>query len=176
MTTYTIDQAHSIIEFRVKHMMVSKVRGRFDSYTAEVEADDLLDLTTAFIQFSIDVSSINTRNEERDNHLKSADFFDVKNNQTIDFKSTDIIKSDDSDTYQLTGDLTIKGITKPITFEVEYGGKGIDPSGKVVYGFGGTTKINREEFGLTWNAALESGGVLVSKDIEINVELELNPV
>lgn len=173
MPTHTVDQVHSIIEFQVKHMMVSKVKGRFDTYTATIEAEDLLDLTTASIQFTIDVESINTRNQERDNHLKSADFFDIEAYRNINFTSDKITGWDGI--FQVSGDLTIKGITKPITFEVEYGGKGIDPTGKKVYGFGATARINREDFGLTWNAALESGGILVGKEIDINVELELNP-
>lgn len=173
MTKYTIDQSHSTIEFELKHMMVSKVRGNFDTYTAEIEADDITDLTTATIEIKIDAASINTRNEDRDNHLRSGDFFETEKYPTIDFKSTNITK--DGDSYKLTGDLTIKDTTKPVTFDVEFGGKGVNPWGVDVYGFEASTKINREEFGLTWNQALETGGVLVSKDIKINVELQLNP-
>jgi polyisoprenoid-binding protein YceI len=173
MAKFTVDQAHSAVGFEVKHMMVSKVKGQFDAYTADVEAADLTDLTTASIAFKIDVASINTRNEDRDNHLKSADFFDAETNPSIDFKSTSITK--DGEDYKVTGDLTIKGVTKPVTFDVEFGGKGTNPWGVEVYGFEAETKINREEFGLTWNAALETGGVLVGKDIKIKVELEVNP-
>ncbi|MFG3612783.1 YceI family protein [Rummeliibacillus stabekisii] len=173
MAKWTVDQSHSTVGFEVKHMMVSKVRGQFDSYTADVEAADLTDLTTATIAFKFDVASINTNSEDRDNHLKSADFFDAETNPTIDFTSTNIVK--DSDDYKVTGDLTIKGVTKPVTFDVEYGGKGTNPWGVEVYGFEAETKINREEFDLTWNAALETGGVLVGKDIKIKVELEINP-
>lgn len=173
MAKWTVDQSHSTVGFEVKHMMVSKVRGLFDSYTADVEAADLTDLTTATIVFKFDVASINTNSEDRDNHLKSADFFDAENNPTIDFTSTNIVK--DGDDYKVTGDLTIKGVTKPVTFDVEYGGKGTNPWGVEVYGFEAETKINREEFDLTWNAALETGGVLVGKDIKIKVELEINP-
>ncbi|WP_144480089.1 YceI family protein [Cytobacillus oceanisediminis] len=173
MAKWTVDQAHSAIGFEVKHMMVSKVKGHFDSYTADVEAADLTDLTTASIAFKIDVASIDTRNEDRENHLKSADFFDVEKYPTIDFKSTSITR--DGDDYKVTGDLTIKDVTKPVTFDVEFGGKGTNPWGVEVYGFEAETKINREEFGLTWNAALETGGVLVGKDIKIKVELEVNP-
>jgi polyisoprenoid-binding protein YceI len=173
MAKYVVDQSHSHVGFEVKHMMVSKVKGQFDSYTAEVEAEDLSDLTTASISFSFDVASINTRNEDRDNHLRSADFFDVEKYPTIDFKATNITK--DGDDYKVTGDLTIRGVTKPVTFDVEFGGKGVNPWGVEVYGFEAEAKINREEFGLTWNAALETGGVLVGKDVKIKVELELNP-
>ncbi|OCA91910.1 YceI family protein [Pseudobacillus wudalianchiensis] len=173
MAKFTVDQSHSSIGFEVKHMMVSKVKGNFDSYTAEVEAADLTDLTTANIAFTFDVASINTRSEDRDNHLKSGDFFDAEKYPSITFKSTNISK--DGDDYKVTGDLTIKDVTKPVTFDVEFGGKGTNPWGVEVYGFEASTKINREEFGLTWNAALETGGVLVGKDIKITVELEVNP-
>ena len=173
MAKWTVDQNHSSIGFEVKHMMVSKVKGQFESYTADVEAADLTDLTKASIAFKIDVASIDTRNEDRENHLKSADFFDVEKYPTIDFKSTSITK--DGDDYKVTGSLTIKGVTKPVTFDVEFGGKGTNPWGVEVYGFEAEAKINREEFGLTWNAALETGGVLVGKDIKIKVELEVNP-
>ncbi|NMD70924.1 YceI family protein [Bacillus sp. DNRA2] len=173
MTKWTVDQSHSSVGFEVKHMMVSKVKGQFDAYTAEVEATDLADLTTAAISFKFDVASINTRSDDRDNHLKSADFFDAEAFATIDFKSTSITK--DGNDYKVTGDLTIKDVTKPVTFDVEYGGKGTNPWGVEVYGFEAEAKINREEFGLTWNAALETGGVLVGKDVKIKVELEVNP-
>ena len=173
MTKFSVDQAHSTIGFEVKHMMVSKVRGQFDSYTADIEAADLTDLTTASIAFKFDVASINTRNEDRDNHLRAGDFFEVESFPKIDFISTSITK--DGDDYKVTGDLTIKGVTKPVTFEVAYEGKGINPWGVEVYGFEAEAKINREDFGLTYNAALETGGVLIGKDIKIKVGLELNP-
>ncbi|MEK4079774.1 MAG: YceI family protein [Solibacillus sp.] len=173
MTTFTVDQTHSTIGFEVKHMMVSKVKGQFNNYTADVKAEDLTDLTTATINFELDVASINTSNEDRDNHLKSADFFGAEEFTKIKFAATNIAK--DGDDYKVTGDLTIKDVTKPVTFDVEYGGKGTNPWGVEVYGFEAETKINREDFGLTWNAALETGGVLVGKDIKIKVELELNP-
>ena len=174
MTKWNMDLAHSAINFEVKHMMVSKVKGVFDGFTAEIEAADLADLTTANIAFNINTASINTRNEDRDNHLKSADFLDTDIYSTITFKSTSITKKSD-DEYAVTGDLKIKDVTKSVTFETEYNGKGTNPWGQEVYGFEAATKINREEFGLTWNAALETGGVLVGKDIKISVELEVNP-
>lgn len=173
MAKWIVDQSHSNVGFQVKHMMVSKVKGNFESYTADVEAVDLTDLTTAHIQFTFDVASISTKSADRDGHLKSADFFDVENYPSITFKSTNIIGADGD--FKVIGDLTIKDVTKPITFEVEYGGKGTNPWGVEVYGFEAEAKIDREEFGLTWNAALETGGVLVGKEIKITVELELNP-
>ena len=173
MTKWTVDQSHSHIGFEVKHMMVSKVKGVFDSYTANVEATDLADLTEANISFTFDVASINTRNEDRDNHLKSADFFDAEQFPAITFESTSIIKSDDG--FDVIGNLTIKDVTKEVTFETTFNGTGNNPWGQAVYGFEAETKINREDFGLTWNTALETGGVLVGKDVKIKVELELNP-
>lgn len=173
MTKWTVDQSHSHIGFEVKHMMVSKVKGLFDSYTANVEAADLSDLTGANISFKFDVASINTRNEDRDNHLKSADFFNADQFPAITFESTSITKSGDD--FDVTGNLTIKDITKEVKFETAFNGKGTNPWGQAVYGFEAETKINREEFGLTWNTALETGGVLVGKDVKIKVELELNP-
>ncbi|KOS62525.1 polyisoprenoid-binding protein [Lysinibacillus agricola] len=174
MTKWNIDLGHSAINFQVKHMMVSKVKGVFDTYSADIEAADLTDLTTANINFTIDAASINTRSEDRDNHLKAADFFDSEKYPTITFKSTNITKKSD-DEYAITGDLTIKDVTKSVTFDTEFNGKGTNPWGQEVYGFESVTTINREEFGLTWNAALETGGVLVGKDIKITVELEVNP-
>ncbi len=173
MTNWTIDQSHSTVGFEVKHMMVSKVKGHFDSYTVNLEVANLADLTDASISFTFDVASINTKSTDRDNHLKSADFFDVDTFPSISFTSTNVEK--DGNDYKVTGDLTIKDVTKPVTFDVEFGGKGTNPWGVEVYGFEASAKINREEFGLTWNQALETGGVLVGKDIKINVELEVNP-
>lgn len=173
MTKWTVDQSHSHIGFEVKHMMVSKVKGAFDSYEANVEAENLADLTGATISFKFDVKSINTRNEDRDNHLKSADFFDAEQFPAITFESTSIIKSDDG--FDVIGNLTIKDVTKEVTFETTFNGTGNNPWGQAVYGFEAETKINREDFGLTWNTALETGGVLVGKDVKIKVELELNP-
>lgn len=173
MTKWTVDQSHSHIGFEVKHMMVSKVKGAFDSYEANVEAENLADLTGATISFKFDVKSINTRNEDRDNHLKSADFFDAEQFPAITFESTSILKSDDG--FDVIGNLTIKDVTKEVTFETTFNGTGNNPWGQAVYGFEAETKINREDFDLTWNAALETGGVLVGKDVKIKVELELNP-
>lgn len=173
MTNWTVDQSHSNVGFSVKHMMVSKVKGVFEDYSATVTAADLSDLSDATITFDIQVASISTKSEDRDNHLRSADFFDADQYPTISFKSTDIAK--DGGDYKVTGDLTIKDVTKPVTFNVEFNGRGTNPWGVEVYGFEAETKINRDEFGLTWNAALETGGVLVGKEIKINVDLEVNP-
>lgn len=172
MKKWTVDTAHSEIGFSVKHMMISKVKGSFGSYDATVEANEE-DLQGALIDFKIDVASISTNNTDRDNHLRSADFFDAEQFPHITFKANEIVKKDDE--YELNGDLTIKGITRPATFEVEYGGKGTNPWGVEVVAFSGEGKVNRKDFGLTWNQALETGGVMVGEDIKISLELEANP-
>ncbi|MFA1642303.1 YceI family protein [Chryseomicrobium imtechense] len=173
MTNFNLDTAHSSIGFSVKHMMVSKVRGNFNEFSANLEGNEQ-DLTGATIDFTIDVASINTNNTDRDNHLRSADFFDVENYPSITFKATDI-QSKGDDEYKVTGDLTIKDVTKPVSFDVEYEGKGTNPWGQEVVAFSASSKINRKDFGLTWNQTLETGGVLVGEDIKIDIELELNP-
>ena len=171
MEKWIVDKDHSTIGFEVKHMMVSNVRGQFDSFKVKIEAEDITDLTTAKIEFHIDVDSIHTRNLIRDKHLKSLDFFDIENYPMLHFQSTNIEKNGES--YKITGDLTIKDTTKPVIFDVIYGGKATDPLGQEVYGYEAETIINREEFGLTWNAALETGGVLVGNEVKIKAELEL---
>lgn len=173
MTKYNVDQAHSNLGFQVKHMMISKVKGNFGSFTADIDANPE-DLTGASIKFEIDVASVNSNNEDRDNHLKSAEFFDAEQFPKMTFVATNI-KSNGGGEYEITGDFTIKDVTKSVTFEAEYGGKGTNPWGQEVVGFEAETKINRKDFGLTWNAALETGGVLVGDDIKINIELEANP-
>ena len=172
MKKWTIDAAHSEIGFSVKHMMISKVKGSFTSFDATVEANEE-NLNDALIDFKIDVASINTNNTDRDNHLRSADFFDAENFPHITFKANDIVKKGDE--YELTGDITIKDVTRPATFEVEYGGKGTNPWGVEVVAFSAEGKVNRKDFGLTWNQALETGGVMVGEDIKISLELEANP-
>lgn len=169
---YKLDGAHSNLGFQVKHMMISKVKGSFDTFTAELNLNPD-DLTDADIKFTIDVASINSNNGDRDNHLRSSDFFEVENFPTIEFVATDIKKSGGD--YKLTGDLTIKGTTKSVTWDAEYGGKGTNPWGVEVVAFEAETKINRKDFGLTWNSTLETGGVLVSDDIKLKVEIEANP-
>lgn len=172
MKKWTIDPAHSEIGFSVKHMMISKVKGSFTSFNAEVEANEE-NLTGALIDFKIETASINTNNGDRDNHLRSADFFDAEQYPHITFKANEIVQKDEE--YELNGDLTIKGVTRPATFEVEYGGKGTNPWGVEVVAFNAEGKINRKDFGLTWNQSLETGGVLVGEDIKISLELQANP-
>lgn len=173
MTKFNLDAAHSSIDFSVKHMMVSKVKGSFTNFTADLNGN-AEDLNGATISFDIDVKSITTNNADRDNHLRSADFFDTETFPSIKFVATDIKRTDDGE-YDVTGDITIKDVTKKVTFEAEYGGKGTNPWGVEVVAFSADTKISRKEFGLTWNQTLETGGVLVGDDIKISVELQLNP-
>ncbi|ANU26469.1 YceI family protein [Planococcus versutus] len=172
MKKWTVDTAHSEIGFSVKHMMISKVKGSFTSYEATIEANEE-DLQGALIDFKIDVDSINTKNKDRDAHLRSADFFDAEQFPHITFKANEIIKK--ADKYEMTGDLTMKGVTRPATFEVEYNGKATDPWGSEVVAFDVEGKVNRKDFGLTWNQALETGGVMVGEDIKITLAIEAKP-
>ncbi|MFD1039074.1 YceI family protein [Virgibacillus byunsanensis] len=170
-TVWNVDAAHSELGFSVKHMMISKVKGSFNEFDAVIEADPS-ELTDAKIEVSVDVASVDTRQEGRDEHLRSADFFDVENYPKMTFVASDVKKKSDSN-YDVTGDLTIRGTTKPVTIDVVYEGQSKDPmSGNTVAGFSGETTINRQDFGLTWNAAVETGGVLVGEDIKINFEIE----
>ncbi|AZU62665.1 YceI family protein [Neobacillus mesonae] len=169
-TKWNVDPAHSSIDFAIRHMMVSKVKGTFETFEASIEAD-VEDLTTASIEFSVDVNSISTRNQDRDNHLRSADFFDVEHFPKMTFKSTQIVKKSPGE-YEITGDLTIRGTTKPETFMVSYEGSGKDPWGNEKAGFEAHGSISRSEYGLTWNAALETGGVLVADQVQISLEIQ----
>lgn len=170
MARWTIDGAHSNAEFVARHMMVSKVRGSFEHIEGFIDFDEA-NPAASYVEASINVASVNTREPNRDNHLRSGDFFDVENYPTMNFKSTNI-EVNSENTGIITGDLTIRGTTLPVSFEVEYFGSGKSPFGDVRAGFVGTAKINREDFGLTWNQVLESGGVLVSKEISIEVNLQ----
>lgn len=170
--TYKLDAAHSSIDFQVKHMMISKVKGTFQTFSAELNMD-VTDLTTADIKFTIQADSIKTKQEARDEHLKSADFFNVENNPTIDFVATTITKTAE-DEYKMEGDLTLVGVTKPISFDVEFAGQSKNPmDGSIVAGFSADAKISRKAFGIEYNAALETGGVLIGDEIKISVELEV---
>jgi polyisoprenoid-binding protein YceI len=167
---WVVDSSHSSIEFSIKHMMIAKVKGRFNSFEAQIEADPL-DLTTADINFSIDVASIDTRNSDRDAHLRSADFFDVEKNPKITFQATKIVPKSEGE-YEVTGDLTIRGVTRSETFTVTFEGSGKDPWGNEKAGFSGHGTIKRSDYGLTWNAVLETGGVLVGDEVKISLEIE----
>lgn len=167
-TIWNLDPTHSEITFKVKHLMISNVKGEFKNFSATIEGEDF---EKAKIKASVDTSSVDTNNNDRDTHLKSADFFDVENHKEMTFEGTSFKKVDD-DEYKLTGILTIKGVSNEVTLDVEFGGMNKDPWGNEKAGFSLEGKINRKEWGLNWNAALESGGVLVSEDVKIQAEVQ----
>ncbi len=169
-TKWGFDPMHSEIQFKVKHLMITTVTGSFKKYSieAETEGDDF---TTGKVSFTADIDSIDTGNEQRDGHLKSADFFDGANHPQVKFNSTRFEKSGDD--YKLHGDLEIRGTVKPVVLNVEYGGIVLDPYGQTKAGFTVTGKISRKEFGLTWNAATEAGQIVVSDEVKINCEVQL---
>ncbi len=170
-TTWNIDPAHSGAEFKVKHMMIANVRGKFSGISGElhrVEADD----TQSTLEVSIDVATVNTQDAQRDGHLKSPDFFDVEKFPAMAFKST-AIKSTGGGEFAVNGNLTMHGITKAVTFAVEGpSAPAKDPWGNLRIGLSATGKINRKDFGLTWNTALESGGVLVGEEVTITLDVQ----
>jgi polyisoprenoid-binding protein YceI len=166
--TYTIDPSHSRVGFSTRHAMVTKVRGAFNEVSGQATTGP--NLEGASIEVTIQAASIDTRSADRDGHLKSADFFDVETYPTITFRSTEVVASD-ADTLRVTGDLTIKDVTRPVTIDFEYAGSAQDPFGNTRIGFEGSTVVNRKDFGLTWNAALETGGVLVSEKATLEFEV-----
>ncbi|UVD79066.1 YceI family protein [Myroides albus] len=167
---WNIDPTHSEIGFKVKHMMFTNVSGKFNEFTSTIESksDNFED---SLIAFNAKVDSVDTNNTERDNHLKSADFFETDKFKEIKFTSTEIEKVADT-TFKVTGLLTIKGVSKSVSFDAEYSGVLTDPWGNTKIGLSLKGKINRKEFGLTWNAALETGGVLVAEDIKLFAEVQ----
>lgn len=167
---WTIDTAHTAIGFVARHMGLSKVRGQFTSFTGEIEGDPD-DLTSARGRVEVDMASVSTGNADRDTHLKSADFFDVENHPTMVFETKKI--SDTGEDYKVIGDLTIKGITKEVEFNYEHGGYEVDPFGNRKLGGTLTGTINRRDWGLSWNVALDTGGVLVSEKIKIEIDFQL---
>ena len=170
-TTWTIDPAHSLIEFAVRHLMITTVKGRFAGVDGTVKLDEA-DPAFVDVEVRIDVASIDTREPQRDTHLRSADFFDVETHPHITFTSKRPIASRGGE-FKLTGDLTLHGVTREVVLDVTEEGRGKDPWGGERLGFSATTKIKRSDFGLTWNQALETGGVVVGDDIKISLDLEL---
>jgi polyisoprenoid-binding protein YceI len=164
MKKMIIDQAHSEIGFKVKHLMISTVKGNFRTFSGGVEEDGTVSL-------SMNVNSIDTGNNERDNHLKSADFFISMEYPTMDFNGK---MSEDMNT--VTGEITIKGVTKEVTLDVDYNGMSVDPWGNTKHGWEITGSINRGDFGLTWNAPLETGGVLLSEEVKLNLDVQMMEV
>ncbi|MBK8988566.1 MAG: polyisoprenoid-binding protein [Chloroflexi bacterium] len=168
---WQIDYSHSYIYFTARHMMISKVRGRFEKWEGSVAFDEN-NLEATAVSVTVDLASLNTRDERRDGHLVSPDFFNVAEFPHMTFQSTRVEKIDDK-TGKLYGDLTIRGITKPVVLDVEYAGQAKSPWGAVSSGFSASGSINRTDWDLTWNQALETGGMLVGEKINIEIELEL---
>lgn len=168
---FQIDASHSHIQFSARHMMISKVRGEFETFSGDVHLNEDHPAASS-VDIQIDAASINTRDAQRDEHLKSPDFLDVAQYPQITFKSTKVEVVNDEHA-KLHGDLTIRGVTKPVTLNVEYNGQSQSPWGTTNYGFSAHTKINRKDWGLGWNVALETGGVLVGEEITIDIELEV---
>jgi polyisoprenoid-binding protein YceI len=170
-TKWVLDPAHSEVEFKVKHMMISTVTGTFSKFEATVETEGE-EFTTAKATFTIDVDSISTKNEQRDAHLKSVDFFDTNDFPQIKFVATNYENVDNDGSYEVYGDLTVRGITKNVKFDAEFGGIIKDPWGNTRAGITISGKINRKEFGLAWSGATETGSLIVSEDVKIHAGLE----
>lgn len=169
-TKWVLDPMHSEVQFKVKHLVISTVSGFFKSFEGELETEND-DFTDAKISFSLDINSIDTNQSQRDEHLKSAEFFDAEKYPKISFKSTSFTKTGD-DEYKLAGDLTVKDITKPVTLDVEFGGAADDFYGNTKAGFEITGKINRKDFGLTWSGVTEAGAVVVGEDIKLLINVQ----
>jgi polyisoprenoid-binding protein YceI len=167
--TYTIDPSHSRVGFVARHAMVTKVRGGFNDFagTFTIDAEQPSNSTA---ELTIEAASIDTRNADRDAHLKSNDFFAMDEHPQVTFRSTAVEQVSDTD-YRVTGDLTLRGVTKPVTIDLEYTGAAVDPWGNTRVGFEGSTKVNRKDWGLNWNTALEAGGVLVSEKVTLEFEI-----
>lgn len=171
-TTWNIDPVHSVAEFKIKHMMISNVKGQFTRLMGVVSLDED-DITQSSVEATIEAASISTRDDQRDAHLKSADFLDVERFPVLSFRSTRVTRAGDGD-LDVAGDLTIHGATRNVVFDVEGPTPAAkDPWGGTRMGLSATTKINRKDFGLAWNAALETGGILVGDEVTITLEIEL---
>ena len=168
---WVLDPMHSEVQFKVKHLVISTVSGFFKSFEGSLETDNE-DFTDAKIDFSLDIDSIDTNQSQRDEHLKSPEFFDAAAYPKITFESTSFTKTDEEDEYELAGNLTIKGITKPVTLDVEFGGAAADFYGNTKAGFEISGKINRKDFGLTWSGVTEAGSVVVGEDIKLLINVQ----
>ena len=167
--TWSIDTSHSSVEFVVRHLMVAKVRGRFSEFSGTIQVGETPEASS--VEVEISVPSITTGDPQRDGHLLSADFFDAENHEVIRFRSTGV-RPVKGDKYEVDGELTVHGVSKPVTLDLEYQGAITDPFGNDKAVFSASTEIDREDWGLTWNQALESGGVLVGKKAKIEIEIE----
>lgn len=176
VSTWAIDAAHSHIEFSVKHMMFSKAKGSFTGFSGTITLDEQ-NIENSSVTVEIDPSSIDTRDAKRDEHLRSADFFDAEKNPTMTFVSTKVEREDGDDDEDLliTGDLTMNGVTRQVVLEAEFEGRGTSPFGHEVIGYSGETKINRRDFNINWNTALETGGFLVGDEVKIKMEIQAVP-
>lgn len=170
--TWALDPTHSEIQFKIKHLMITNVTGSFDLFNVTAQTEDE-DFTKAKISFTADVNSISTNNEQRDTHLKSADFFEAEKYPQIKFTATKTENIDNDGSYELYGDLTIRDVTKNVKLSVEFGGVVKDPYGNTKAGFSLHGKINRKDFGLNWNAVTEAGGIVVSEEVRIACEIQL---
>lgn len=171
VVTYQIDPTHSVVEFGVKHMMFSTVKGRFAAVAGEIQLDEA-NPTRSAVTAEIETASVDTRDANRDGHLRSPDFFDADNSPKITFASRSVEPSRQEGQYRIVGDLTIRNVTREVQLDAAFLGKGTDPWGGTRIGLTATTAINRKDYGLNWNAALESGGVLVSDQVKINLEIQ----
>ncbi|MGO4181274.1 hypothetical protein BK120_04965 [Paenibacillus sp. FSL A5-0031] len=167
---WTVDSTHSSIDFSVKHMMIAKVKGTFHAFEANISAD-AHDLTSADIQLTIDLDSVDTRNKDRDAHLRNNDFFDIEQFPKLVFTATAITKTDDGE-YSVVGDVSLHGVTRSEKFAVSFEGAGKDPWGNDKVGFSATGSLKRSDYGLTYNAALETGGVLIGDEVKISIDIE----
>ena len=168
-TTWKLDPSHTLVEFSAKHLMITTVKGRFTDVEGFIHADDK-DIKNSSVEATLKAATIDTRTEQRDNHLRSAEFLEGEKYPEIKFRSTRIEGSKEE--FKLTGDLTIRGVTRPITLDVTFEGQTKDPWGGERVGFSASGKLDRRDFGLTWNVMLEAGGMTVSNDIKINIEVE----
>lgn len=171
MTSWVIDNSHSHVQFTVRHMMISKVRGRFASFSGTVNFDEQTPANSS-VNVQIEAASIETRDEKRDGHLVSPDFLDAANHPYLTFVSKRVEVLDES-RGKIYGDLTIRGVTREVVLDTEYNGQAKSPWGTTSAGFNASTKINRKDYGLNWNVALETGGVLVGEEVAIEIELEI---
>lgn len=172
MVNLNIDASHSTVNFVVRHMAFAKVRGSFDKFEGTINFDQN-NVANSSAKMTIDASSVNTADENRDNHLRSNDFFGTEENPNLTFVSTSV--TPDGDDFKINGDLTMNGVTKPVTFEAEFNGSGQSPMGVEVWSFSAEAKVSRKDFDMNWNAAVEAGGFLVSDEVKIEIEIEANP-
>lgn len=172
MANWTIDPTHSEVQFKVKHLMISTVTGSFSAYEGSLITDETGNLENGSAKFSAEIKSLSTGNEQRDGHVKSADFFDMEKFPTLSFESTEITKTSEEDVFDVKGHMTIRDTTHPVTLKAEYGGEMEDFYGNTKRGFEITGKINRKDFGLVWDGITEAGGVVLSDEVKLILNLQ----